>query len=95
MKMEFDADISLERISELFEEFGWMYAVPGCYGVPSEADIKRQVFRMVRTMDEEDLDYLQNGRLALVRDDTVKDTFHVLITAGYLYAGEEVEFLDD
>lgn len=91
MRIEFDGDLSLEEISDLFEEMGWEYAVPGCYGVPDEVEIQRMIFQMYRKMEEEDLDYYHRGRIALVRDGEVRNTFQVLITAGYLYVGEEAE----
>ncbi|MEU9871125.1 hypothetical protein AB0C87_25175 [Actinomadura sp. NPDC048021] len=93
MKMEFDGDLTLEDMADLFEAMGWEYAVPGCYGVPDEIELQKQIFRMYRTMEEDDLDYLHNGRIALVRDGEVGNAFQVLITAGYLYVGEEVEIL--
>lgn len=94
MMMKFDGDLSIEEIADMFREHEWPYAVPGCYGIPGGDDIVRQLVRMVHEIEENDWDYLPSGRLALVRDDKVRNTFHVLINVGYLYTGPDEELFE-
>jgi len=83
-----DLDLPLEDVAEIFKKHDWLYAVGNCYGVPDANELGVHIWRLLASIDV-DKDFIQSGRLALVRDQYNPSTFQVFLNLGYLYAEDE------
>jgi hypothetical protein len=89
-----DMDMGLDELSDIFRRNNWEYAAYGAYGVPEVDDLGAQMMVLAGEIDYRDLDYIHQGRLAIVRDPEVDGVFQILLTVGYLY-NEDVEPFGD
>lgn len=87
-----DMDMPLDEVAEIFYENEWGYAAHGTFGFPDEDGIAAQLMALAIDVDEKDLDYMYQGRLALVRDPEINGAFQIAIVVGYLYNEDEDPF---
>lgn len=85
-KYELDMELSLERLAELFRERAWLYANGSCFGVPGPEELKSQICKLARALDESKggLAMVSGGRLAVAVDPISDGGYEVLLSIGYL-----------
>lgn len=94
MMYRLDMDLPLADLVEIFRKNEWVYASNGAYGVPNEDNLVSQIMQSVGELEKNDHDYINCGRIALIRDPEVNGTFHIALISGYIY-NDAVEVFDD